>query len=79
MMREGTVLAIVYSVGANGVEISLPKILGATLMGLLVYGLLAKFAYPQVIARLDRRSAMRRQAQLMQQRARASLGGSYFK
>lgn len=54
MVREGTLLVLVYSIGRDGVEISLPKILGALIMSTLVYLMLAKFAYPRVLEWLDR-------------------------
>lgn len=64
MVREGTLLVLVYSLGRDGVEISLPKILGAFIMSTLVYLILVKFAYPRALAWLDkppaRRTAVRR-------------------
>ena len=54
MVREGTVLVLVYSIGRDGVEISLPKLLGAIIMVMIVYLLLLKFAYPPVLDWLDR-------------------------
>ncbi|MCW5733948.1 MAG: hypothetical protein KIS73_07480 [Enhydrobacter sp.] len=54
MVREGTLLVLVYSIGRDGVEISLPKILGAFIMSTIVYLMLVKFAYPRVLAWLDR-------------------------
>jgi hypothetical protein len=54
MVREGTVLVLVYSIAQNGVEMSLPKILGAIVMVTAIYVVLAKFAYPRVLAWLDR-------------------------
>ena len=54
MVREGTVLVFVYSIGRDGVEMSLPKMVGAITMFFLVYLLLVKFGYPRVIAWLDR-------------------------
>jgi len=54
-LREGTVLALIYSVGINGIEASLPKILGAAVMFFLIFALLAKYAYPRGIAWLDMR------------------------
>jgi hypothetical protein len=53
MVREGTLLVLVYSLGRDGVEISLPKILGALIMSTGVYLILVKFAYPRVLAWLD--------------------------
>lgn len=54
MVREGTMLVLVYSIGRDGVEISMPKILGALMMSSIVYALLVKFAYPRVMVWLDR-------------------------
>jgi hypothetical protein len=65
MVREGTILVLVYSIGRDGVEISLPKLLGALTMSAIVYAVLAKFAYPPVLDWLNRppegrRTVMRR-------------------
>ena len=46
ILREGVVLGFVFSVAHNGVEMSLPKIFGATVMFVLVYTLLARFVFP---------------------------------
>jgi hypothetical protein len=54
MVKEGTLLVLVYSIGRDGVEISMPKILGALMMSTIVYVLLVKFAYPRVLTWLDR-------------------------
>lgn len=54
MLREATLLVLVYSLGRDGVEISLPKILGALIMSTGVYVLLARFAYPRVLAWLEK-------------------------
>ena len=54
MVREGTVLVFVYSIARDGVEMSLPKMVGAITMFFLVFALLVKFGYPRVIAWLDR-------------------------
>jgi hypothetical protein len=54
MVKEGTLLVLVYSIGRDGVEISMPKILGALMMSTIVYMLLVKFAYPRVLEWLDR-------------------------
>ena len=44
--REGIVLAFIYAIGNNGVEISLPKLLGATVMTFVVYALLTSSSFP---------------------------------
>jgi hypothetical protein len=54
MVREGTVLVLVYSIGRDGVEISLPKLLGALLMVTAVYVVLVRFGYPRVLEWLNR-------------------------
>ncbi|HJT91128.1 MAG TPA: hypothetical protein VJ777_04185 [Mycobacterium sp.] len=64
ILREGVVLGFVFSVAHNGVEMSLPKILGATVMFVLVYTLLARFAFPTVLNWLKGRSAVHQQPQL---------------
>ena len=46
MVRQGIVLAFIYNVAGTGVELSLPKLFGATIMFFLVYALLVKFALP---------------------------------
>ena len=49
ILREGVVLGFVFSVAHNGVEMSLPKIFGAMVMFVLVYALLARFAFPPAL------------------------------
>ncbi len=66
VVREGTVLAVVYSVGSTGTEISLPKILGAIFMTFLVYSILAKFFYPFALRWLDQRALLYRGRQTQQ-------------
>ncbi|MBS0526620.1 MAG: hypothetical protein JSS04_23525 [Proteobacteria bacterium] len=65
MVREGTVLVLVYSIARDGVEISLPKLLGALLMVTAVFVILVRYGYPRVLEWLDRpprgsRSTVRR-------------------
>ena len=79
VMREGTVLAIVYLVAQNGVEVSLPKMLGALVMGFAVYAALAKFAYPMVWRWLDRKAQAQRRAAQMKAAARRGRRNSYLK
>jgi hypothetical protein len=62
MVREGTVLVFIYSIARDGVEMSMPKMIGAILMFFLVYTLLVRFGYPHLLAWLDRRAATPRQA-----------------
>jgi hypothetical protein len=54
MVREGTTVVLVYSVAQGGMEVSLPKVLGAILMTTLVYIVVARFGYPYVIDWLNR-------------------------
>jgi hypothetical protein len=54
MVREGTILVLVYSVARDGVEISLPKLLGALLMVTGVFFFLVRYGYPRVLDWLNR-------------------------
>ena len=63
MVREGVAAAFVFGVAQNGVEMSLPKILGAAMMFTIVYTLLTRFAFKSVLSWLKERSDIR-QAQL---------------
>ena len=54
MVREGTVVVLVYSVAQGGLEISLPKLIGAVVMTMVVYMAVARFAYPYVLDWLNR-------------------------
>lgn len=58
LLKEGVVLAFIVGVGQNGVEMSLPKILGATVMFFLVYTLLARFVFPTALNWLKGRSGL---------------------
>ena len=60
LLKEGVVLAFVVGVGQNGVEMSLPKILGASVMFFLVYTLLARFVFPKALNWLKGRSGLHR-------------------
>jgi hypothetical protein len=60
ILREGVVLGFVFSVAHNGVEMSLPKIFGAMVMFVLVYALLARFAFPPALKWLRGRAAVGR-------------------
>jgi hypothetical protein len=60
ILREGVVLGFVFSVAHNGVEMSLPKIFGAMVMFVLVYALLARFAFPSALKWLRGRAAVGR-------------------
>lgn len=63
MLREATATALLYTVGATGVELSLPKLLGTAIMFLIVYAILIKFAYPSGIRWLNAQ-ALRAQQQI---------------
>jgi hypothetical protein len=68
MVREGIVMALIWAVGGTGVEISLPKLFGAGVMFFVVYGVLARFAFPVALRWLDTRAtAVQRQEKLRQQ------------
>lgn len=58
ILREGVVLGFVFSVAHNGVEMSLPKIFGATVMFAIVYVLLARFVFPTLLNWLKGRAAV---------------------
>lgn len=57
MVREGAVLAIIYTIGHDGVEISLPKILGAMYMSLGVWAIMARWGFPFIFRYLGRQGA----------------------
>jgi hypothetical protein len=59
MVREGTVLAIIYTIGHDGVEISLPKILGSMYMSLGVWAIMARWGFPYIFRYLGRNAANR--------------------
>jgi hypothetical protein len=59
MVREGTALAIIYTIGHDGVEISLPKILGSMYMSLGVWAIMARWGFPMVFKYLSRSAANR--------------------
>lgn len=54
MMREGTVLVLIYSSAQGGLETSLPKLIGSIVMVGVTYVGIAHFVYPRVLAWLDR-------------------------
>ena len=54
MVREGTVIVVIYSVAQGGNEVSLPKLLGAVVMTTIVYMGVARFGYPYVLDWLNR-------------------------
>ena len=70
LMREGIVMAFIYAIGANGVEISLPKLLGAMFMIFVVYALAAKFVFPIALRWMDTRAANARRNEMLRQQTR---------
>jgi hypothetical protein len=59
-MKEGIVMGFAFSMSRDGVEVSLPKILGAMFMFFIVFLMLNKFAFPKLVKWLDQRSAVAR-------------------
>jgi len=57
MVREALAMTFVYAICHDGVEISLPKLLGSTLMFFLVYAPTVHFLFPIVLRWLNERSA----------------------
>jgi hypothetical protein len=51
-------MGFIFSVAQNGVEMSLPKILGAAFMFVVVYVLLARFVFPTALNWLKGRAAI---------------------
>jgi hypothetical protein len=72
MVREAVVLAFIFAINNNGVEISLPKLLGSMVMSFAVYALLIKFAFPTALRWLDTRAATARHLEMRRQQARAA-------
>ncbi|MBX9944451.1 MAG: hypothetical protein K2Y40_10265 [Reyranella sp.] len=60
MLREGLVMAFAFTMSRDGVEVSLPKILGAMLMFVIVFSLAVKFIFPFALKWLDERAARAR-------------------
>lgn len=57
MVREGIVMGFIFSMARDGVEVSLPKVLGGMFMFFLVFSLIARFGLPIVVRWLDTRAA----------------------
>ena len=57
IMRDGIIMGFAFSMARDGVEVSLPKILGGMMMFFIVSIVLCKFAYPRVVQWLDNRAA----------------------
>ena len=58
MVREGIVMALIYTSGHTGLEGSLPKVIGASVMFFIVYIIMVKFAFNYVWNWLDERAAL---------------------
>jgi len=54
VVREGIIMAFAFSMSRDGVEVSLPKTLGALVMFLIVFLLLNKFVFPKAMLWLNR-------------------------
>lgn len=52
-MREGIIMAFAFSMARDGVEVSLPKMIGAALMFMIIFLPTIKFVVPRVILWLD--------------------------
>jgi hypothetical protein len=79
IVREGIVLAFIYAISNNGVEMSLPKVLGGAVMTFVVYAVMVKFAFPIALRWLDTRAAVARQLELRRQQARAAMHNGLLK
>jgi hypothetical protein len=62
IVNEGLVMGLIYMIGHDGVEQSLPKYLGSAVMYFLVYALAVRFVFPTALAYLARRGAPPAQA-----------------
>jgi hypothetical protein len=58
MLKEGVVMGLVYNVSNAGMEMSLPKLMGALVMFFLVWSLMVKFALPVAMRWLDQRAGL---------------------
>lgn len=58
MLKEAIVMGLAFNTAGTGMEVSLPKILGATVMFFLVWSLMAKFALPVAMRWLDQRAGV---------------------
>jgi len=56
MIREGIIMGFAFSMARDGVEVSLPKILGAMLMFFIVWALMCKYVLPYAMRWLDQRA-----------------------
>jgi hypothetical protein len=58
VIRESFGMTFIYAICHDGVEISLPKLLGATLMFFLVFAPLVRFGLPSIFRWLSKRSEL---------------------
>lgn len=57
MMREAIIMGFAISISRDGVEVSLPKVLGGMFMFMIVFALLSRFVFPVVIRWLEKRAS----------------------
>jgi hypothetical protein len=53
VMREGMAMAFTFAMARDGVEVSLPKMLGAALMFMIIFVSVIKFIAPRIVQWLD--------------------------
>ncbi|WP_421999007.1 hypothetical protein [Reyranella sp.] len=56
LLREGIVMGLAYMTASTGMEISIPKLLGALVMYFIVWALMVKYIVPPVMRWLDHRA-----------------------
>jgi hypothetical protein len=76
MLRQSVVMAYIYGATGTGVEVSLPKVLGTTIMFLAVYGVLIKVSFPMGMRWLDNRAKAARELEERQLRAASAAGAA---
>ncbi len=57
MMREAIIMGFAFSMARDGVEVSLPKVLGAMVMFFVVWALICRYALPYAMRWLDTQAA----------------------
>lgn len=60
MLREGIIMGFAFSMARDGVEVSLPKVLGAMVMFFIVWALICRYALPYAMRWLDTQAARER-------------------
>lgn len=60
MMREGIIMGFAFSMARDGVEVSLPKVLGGMVMFFIVWALICRYALPYAMRYLDLQAARER-------------------